>query len=77
MDNYVSPYGFSPVTDAVIDSVAGERDLATAFENLSEEERETIESAVDNWWKDSMSYAYDKMRDLLHDHLPSAFDDDD
>lgn len=77
-DNYISPYGFSPITDAVIDSILDKNDesLAPYFENLTEEQREEIEWAIDSWWRDTMTYARDQMRDLLYDRLPAGTFDD-
>jgi hypothetical protein len=78
MDNYVSPYGFSPVTDAVIDTLVDKNDepLIDAFERLTEEQRTDLEYAIENWWRESMSLARDHLSDILHDHLPrGTFDE--
>lgn len=73
-DSYQSPYGFSIATDALIDTFVDKNDesLIPAFERLTEDERTQLESAVDTWWKETMSYARDQLLDILHDHLPEG-----
>jgi hypothetical protein len=74
-DNYVSPYGFGPVTDAVLDLIAYRHDmkpdeLAVALERLPEDTTSELDGRIDNeWWRDYMGVAADKMDDLLSEYI--------
>ena len=75
MSNYQSPYGFGPVTDAVIDCVADRhglkpQDIANALDALSEAERERFDyQAEESWWATWQGPAVDAMETLLSDFL--------
>ena len=61
--------------DTMLDK--NDESLAPIFDNLTENQREQLDYAIDGWWKNTMSYARDEMWNLLYDHLPTGtFDDD-
>ena len=74
-DNYVSPYGFGPLTDAVLDTIADRhsmnaQELAVALERLPEDVTEALAHRITvYWWDDYMGVAVDKMDDLLSEYI--------
>jgi|GEM_PF-5156259 len=81
-DNYVSPYGFGPVTDAVIDLVAAHYDLTAqvmvdALAALDQSKHEELEYRIgDHWWASHMGPAVDAMADLLSEFVPTELFED-
>lgn len=73
-DNYVSPYGFSTVTDTCLDAIAlgAGRDLAgfaAAIDDLDEEQRERFEMRVDAWAGTELVLALEKLADLVNEYV--------
>ena len=78
MDAYVSPYGFSPVTDSIIDSIGDsyEVDILNLLDGLTEEQRENLGYRIDKWWEQHMSPARDKLSDILSEFVElESYDD--
>lgn len=87
-DNYFSPYGFGPVTDAVIDCVADRRDMTTAqmedvfgairekqatqHDDGSYDEAEIDTKIEIGWWESHMGPAVDALEDILSPYLPDV-----
>ena len=87
-DNYFSPYGFGPVTDAVIDCIADRRSMSTSeMEDHLGAVREAQQTRYDDgtydeaeidvkiemgWWESHMGPAVDALEDLLFPPKDSA-----
>lgn len=78
-DNYVSPYGFGPVTDAVLDCIVERRDMTVGqMEDVLGEARESltgldIDSHIEQeWWETHMGPAVDALEDMLSPYLPEV-----
>lgn len=80
-DNYISPYGFGPITDAVLDAIADRRDLTTdklvvLLERLPEEVTEELGRRIDDdWWRYAMGPAVDRLEDILSEYIAFPGDD--
>ena len=82
-ENYVSPYGFSPMIDAVIDTIAERRDMTTyAIEGEIEyrrgltltedgESTELDEMIIPAWYDRFMGPAIDALELLLFPDQPN------
>ena len=72
--NYVSPYGFGPVMDAVLDCVADRNDmganvLAVALERLPEDTTEELNGRIEQAWMTHFGPAVDKIEALLSEYI--------
>lgn len=73
-DNYVSPYGFGPVMDSLLDCVADRHDrgytyLAVSMERLPEDVTEELNMRIEGLWTTNVGPAVDALDDLLSEYV--------
>ena len=66
--DYVSPYGYGPVTDAVLDCIADRHNIDDPEAIVEAINR--IEWDVDTWWTDHMGPAIDAIDDAISGYIP-------